>query len=427
MTNTYEGIVQQNPTDNFFETKHTHNEGDSNCAIVKHNLCVVDPNNAHGSAPFWYQGLVKRSGLYSKLKCSIIDFDVCNITGDASVHPDVFKPKWKNIVCDNPRATGLGSSGFAIPGAGEVSCDWPKDLFLQTSWIKAYTNGISSGGGQQSKIVTSGFGKDKNLDEMYSGYCSQIAKTQAVIESSSNTSLNTSTSLFAPLTQSNVNNSIPDVIIDPLLQSDQSIDNTLECPPDTINGGNISSCSYFKASSRLNTEGPQDLCSIWETKGNQGLVQGTIKSYCDINTTQDCLCLNPGIDPIVKEFFDALAETEEGVGLAASRSCWFKPCGSDSYLITGELEKEKLNCDKATKCSQVINIANSKGINLNNISQYLDCNINGPTPPNPNNSGTILGIPTEVFIIVVVIIVVIVLIILFYFFNGRKNSKSILK
>lgn len=428
MTAFYEGAVQQNRKDNFFVTKHHHAIGDSTCK--KRNFCRTDPHNPRVGASYWFQGDTTTSGLFTHLKCSILDGNICNLANDPVFPPKDFSPHWKNTICDDYHATGTTESGQT--GEGQVMCNWSKELFLKTPWIKAYTDQISLGNNRQSKIISKGgFKKDPNLDEMYTNYCTQKAITRAVLEPSDSSTLGIETSTpFTPLTAANGTvSTIPQTPIDPLLQPIQQIDPNFDCPPDTFLGTGetkMASCSYFKTTdTKTASDSPQILCNTWRSKGTLAVAEGAIKSYCDTQTTRDCLCLNPGIDPEVKILFDAIAEVEgEEGGLATSRGCWFLPCDSDSYLITSELEKEKANCDIATKCSQVINIANSKGINLNNIKLLLNCNLDNPPTPS-NGGGTILGVSVDVFIIATILVVVLIVIIFFVFYSGgTKNSDT---
>ena len=398
MTGSYQGVIQQDVNDRFYQTKKGHGgeSVDANKAIPR-EYCLKDPNNGTGlHINFWYQGAGTPKGPFDfHLKCSLLNKFICDLPAE---NPNVsqFKTRWADpAFIENATESG------------RVACDWPKEKFLNTEWIKAYTDGVSSGGNFKSKILSDGFKKDPNLDDMYTNYCSQKAIVRASLEPPDTTSSGTSSLTLTP--------------IDPLFQPDQEIRPNSECPPDTfLDGENMTACSFFKTTdTKTATDSPQILCNVWEKEGTQGLVQGAIKSYCDINKTRDCLCLNPSIDPVVKELFDAIAEVEGS--LATSRGCWFKPCGSDDYLITSDIKKEQANCDLATKCSQVINIANSKNINLNEISQFLNCNVNGPPTPS-NKKGTILGIPTEIFIFIVILVVVLLGIIIYMFFSGGTKS-----
>lgn len=420
MAQLYEGIVQQNKEDNFYETKKAHSGGNvSDEKAITKQLCLKDRNSpARPGADFWYQGPLPPNDLqYSRLKCNIIDRNICDLPG-VNVDTNVFNPKWAD-----PKFITNGSED------GKVKCNWPKDLFLETPWIKAYTEGISSGSNQKSKIITDGFKKDPNLDEMYTNYCTQTAIARAVLEPPIPPPPGTVLENQGPPPPgTNGTTLIPQTPVDPLLQPIQQIDPNFECPPDTFlgTGENMASCSYFKTTdTKTASDSPQVLCNLWRSKGTLALAEGAIKSYCDTKTTRDCLCLNPSIDPEVKVLFDAIAEVEgEEGGLATSRGCWFLPCDSDSYLITSELEKEKANCDLATKCSQVINIANSKGINLSNIKQFLNCDVDGPPTPS-NGGGTILGVSVDVFIIATILVVALIIVIFFVFYSGgTKNSDT---
>lgn len=434
MAKFYEGVIQQNRQDNFFTTKHKHALADSVCKVIRDNLCLKDPHNPHLGSSYWFQGDVVNGGLYSHLKCSIMDGNICDLAGEDPINsPKVlaFNPHWENTLCSDYHATGTSVAGQT--GEGQVSCTWSKELFLKTPWIKAYTEQISVGGNQQSKIISSkGFKKDPNLDDMYTNYCTQKSITRAVLEPPASGGVETTTSSSTPLPPLTAANgtvlTIPQIPIDPLLQPIQQIDPNFECPPDTFlgTGERMASCSYFKTTdTKTASDSPQVLCNVWRKNGTLAVAEGAIKSYCDTQTTRDCLCLNPGIDPEVKILFDAIAEVEgEEGGLATSRGCWFLPCDSDSYLITSELEKEKANCDIATKCSQVINIANSKGINLNNIKLFLKCDLDGPPTPS-NGGGTILGVSVDVFIIATILVVALIVIIFFVFYSGgTKNSDT---
>jgi hypothetical protein len=160
---------------------------------------------------------------------------------------------------------------------------------------------------------------------------------------------------------------------------------TLDCPND-ITGKKMPGCSTFVMQSQ-NSLGTA--CQNWISRSrdsSQGIgtsqVDTTMKTYCNLNSTSDCRCLQPNnvtpTDPGYQAGLNAFAS------YIPPDNCWYIPCEPQSegrYLITSDIADTvcpSTVCISNVGIGTIQNYGNS--ISLGGISTNQQC-IGAPPPP----------------------------------------------
>ena len=370
-----EGVVQQQHLDGYFSLNSSHRSDD----YIGERYCVRDHANVHTHLPYWVQGIsVKTNGPGSYyLKCNYQDVDICNLADITGNFP--YSGKWKNPIA----AGGSPSVSASINGAGEktpnteggqILCTWPQNNFQNIEWTNTYLEGISKGGSSKG-----GHPKPSPISDMIKGTALYDQNRQTVYRSFCNQALDKPSDLY-------------------------------QCPPD------IKTCSFYKATPKNTSKlSPQAICSTYEQVDNAGF-NNDVKSLCDSeNATDDCLCLNPSLDPNMKKL---LAEIRQNApNLETSLGCWFTPCGLDDvYILDKDVKDQRKICEKEPICNTIINAVARGDINIDDVKENIDCNFGG------GGGGATISTTTLIIGAVVVIIIIIIVSILIYFTTGPNDS-----
>ncbi len=372
-----EGVVQQQNLDGFFSLLSSHRPP----GYISERYCVTDGANVHTSLPYWVHAeSVTTNGPGSHyLKCNYQDVDICDLA-DLKTGNFSYSGKWKNPIAagGSPSVSAsIDDDGEKTPNTegGQILCTWPQDNFKNIEWTNSYLEGISKGG-----VSKGGHPKPSPISDMIIGTALYDRNRQAVYRTFCNQAL------------------------------DKENDD-YQCPPD------LKTCSFFKATPKDTSQlSPQDICSTYEQVDNAGF-NDDVTSLCNSeNATDDCLCLNPSLDPGMKKL---LAEIRKNApNLETSLGCWFTPCGlDDTYILDKDVKDQRKICEKEPICNAIINAVAQGNINIDDVKENIDCNFGGGPGGGPTISTT-----TLIAGAVIVIIIIIIVSILIYFTSGPNDS-----
>lgn len=346
----------------------------------------TNPNNQGGDFPCCDTGCYDLNR-----RCAYLDPRLCDLDQD----------RWPS---QHEWANPLGGTDGGLSFDGVISCGYPLDIFIFQQPLERFIDKFTDSG----EFSTSDVGS--NLDtKLMPLFCGQ--KNTVV-------SINENSPFLEPLTPT-----VTGVTTVTAVGGEDPITSVTKCPIDIFNnfGDNremMEECSFFKTTLPKVVENevtPEDICTPWVTVSTDS-VEDTILEYCDTHKTRDCLCRIPGeLDPTFNKIINATSSN-----LVNSRGCWYKPCGSDSYLQGPSIEKQKKVCETEPICNVILNAIAKGNINLDDVKEVVNCNFANPHPSSPSSITT-----TDIIIAVVIFVVVIIIfVILIWFTSGPGKSKS---
>lgn len=129
----------------------------------------------------------------------------------------------------------------------------------------------------------------------------------------------------------------------------------------------LSECGRIKS---LDT-GSND-CRLWFENLSTASQDAYMQSYCIQNQTKDCDCVLRSNIPSYT-LMKGMHSFNDG--------CWFLPCADTTkYFIPSNLKNP--TCP-TNICQIIIDVANAGNVNIDDIKNYIVCNLN-PTPPPPS-------------------------------------------
>jgi len=140
------------------------------------------------------------------------------------------------------------------------------------------------------------------------------------------------------------------------------------CIVDPSTGKNMPKCSRLKSTGK-----DGELCRDWFNQQPKSTQDTVVQSYCGLNNTPDCKCVNRAQD----EVYTSLKS-----GKVINDGCWYSACANPQvYLQTTDIENP--SCP-ANFCDVIFNIAKDHNVDVNHIQNDVNCVFkNDPSPPKP--------------------------------------------
>jgi hypothetical protein len=139
---------------------------------------------------------------------------------------------------------------------------------------------------------------------------------------------------------------------------------TTGCYTDPTTGAPMTKCS------RVRQKGVAgDTCRAWFNNRTSAQKDTLMNNVCGSNLdAPECKCVMRGHDEIYRSI-GSIKDINDG--------CWWVPCkDSTNFFVPDSVKKP--TCPSAV-CSAVLNVVQDRDVNINNVANYISCNLTPPT------------------------------------------------